>query len=281
MVSSGTEATMSAIRLARGYTRSRQASSSSKAVITATPIRCWSRRDPARSRSACRRRPACRRNSPPTRSRCRTTTAHRSAPRSRELGAQIACVIVEPVAGNMNCIPPAPGFLETLRERVHAARRGADLRRSHDRVSRGARRRAGALRDRVRTSRRSARSSAAACRSARSAVAARSCSTSRRSDRCTRPARCREIRSRWPPGSRRCDGSTAPGFLRATRAHDRTAGAGPARRGALGAGVAAGDESRLRHVRSLLHRRARSDELRGGDALRRRALQALLPRHAR
>ena len=32
-----------------------------------------------------------------------------------QFGEQIACVIVEPVAGNMNCIPPAPGFLETLR----------------------------------------------------------------------------------------------------------------------------------------------------------------------
>jgi glutamate-1-semialdehyde 2,1-aminomutase len=31
-------------------------------------------------------------------------------------GEQIACVIVEPVAGNMNCIPPVAGFLETLRE---------------------------------------------------------------------------------------------------------------------------------------------------------------------
>jgi len=30
-------------------------------------------------------------------------------------GASIAAVIVEPVAGNMNCIPPAPGFLEALR----------------------------------------------------------------------------------------------------------------------------------------------------------------------
>lgn len=30
-------------------------------------------------------------------------------------GDRIACVIVEPVAGNMNCIPPASGFLETLR----------------------------------------------------------------------------------------------------------------------------------------------------------------------
>ena len=34
----------------------------------------------------------------------------------RQIGAEIACVIVEPVAGNMNCIPPAPGFLQTLRE---------------------------------------------------------------------------------------------------------------------------------------------------------------------
>lgn len=28
----------------------------------------------------------------------------------------IACVIVEPVAGNMGCVPPNPGFLQTLRE---------------------------------------------------------------------------------------------------------------------------------------------------------------------
>jgi glutamate-1-semialdehyde 2,1-aminomutase len=33
-----------------------------------------------------------------------------------EIGEQIACVIVEPVAGNMNCVPPAAGFLEALRE---------------------------------------------------------------------------------------------------------------------------------------------------------------------
>ena len=32
-----------------------------------------------------------------------------------EIGEQIACIIVEPVAGNMNCIPPQPGFLECLR----------------------------------------------------------------------------------------------------------------------------------------------------------------------
>jgi glutamate-1-semialdehyde 2,1-aminomutase len=33
-----------------------------------------------------------------------------------EVGEQIACLIVEPIAGNMNCIPPVPGFLECLRE---------------------------------------------------------------------------------------------------------------------------------------------------------------------
>ena len=33
----------------------------------------------------------------------------------RLAGGEIACVIVEPVAGNMNCIPPAPGFLERMR----------------------------------------------------------------------------------------------------------------------------------------------------------------------
>ncbi|MGR9045011.1 MAG: glutamate-1-semialdehyde 2,1-aminomutase [Gammaproteobacteria bacterium] len=32
-----------------------------------------------------------------------------------QIGDNIACIIVEPVAGNMNCIPPVPGFLESLR----------------------------------------------------------------------------------------------------------------------------------------------------------------------
>lgn len=34
----------------------------------------------------------------------------------KEAGPQIACIIVEPVAGNMNCILPEPGFLEGLRK---------------------------------------------------------------------------------------------------------------------------------------------------------------------
>jgi glutamate-1-semialdehyde 2,1-aminomutase len=41
----------------------------------------------------------------------------------REHGAKIAAVIVEPVVGNMGCVPPLPGFLEALREitRKHGA----------------------------------------------------------------------------------------------------------------------------------------------------------------
>jgi glutamate-1-semialdehyde 2,1-aminomutase len=35
----------------------------------------------------------------------------------REAPGRIAAVIVEPVAGNMGCVPPAPGFLAGLRER--------------------------------------------------------------------------------------------------------------------------------------------------------------------
>ncbi len=42
-----------------------------------------------------------------------------------EHGAQIACVIVEPVAGNMNCVPPVAGFLEALRQ--HCDEHGAIL----------------------------------------------------------------------------------------------------------------------------------------------------------
>jgi glutamate-1-semialdehyde 2,1-aminomutase len=39
----------------------------------------------------------------------------------RRIGDEIACVIVEPVAGNMNCVPPVPGFLQSLREECDRA----------------------------------------------------------------------------------------------------------------------------------------------------------------
>ena len=38
-----------------------------------------------------------------------------------EFGDDVACVIVEPIAGNMNMVPPVAGFLETLREQCTAA----------------------------------------------------------------------------------------------------------------------------------------------------------------
>lgn len=43
----------------------------------------------------------------------------------KDRGNEIAAVIVEPVVGNMGCVPPAPGFLEALRELT--ARYGAVL----------------------------------------------------------------------------------------------------------------------------------------------------------
>lgn len=33
-----------------------------------------------------------------------------------DIGATVAAIIVEPIAGNMNCVPPLPGFLEGLRD---------------------------------------------------------------------------------------------------------------------------------------------------------------------
>ena len=43
----------------------------------------------------------------------------------KEKGSQIACVIVEPVAGNMNLVLPKPGFLESLQ--ANCSRHGAVL----------------------------------------------------------------------------------------------------------------------------------------------------------
>ena len=66
-------------------------------------------------------------------------------------GEGLAAIIVEPIAGNMGCVPPAPGFLEALRVALRRVRRVADLRRGDLRLSCRARRRAGALRRHCRT----------------------------------------------------------------------------------------------------------------------------------
>jgi len=115
MVSSGTEATMSAIRLARGFTGrdkivkfegcyhghsdSLLVKAGSGALTLGVPSS-----------------PGV----PAALAGHTLTLAYNDAAAVRQvfeqLGKQIACVIVEPVAGNMNCVPPAPGFLETLRE---------------------------------------------------------------------------------------------------------------------------------------------------------------------
>ena len=65
----------------------------------------------------------------------------------RDRGDKIAAVIVEPVVGNMGCVPPAAGVPRSVAEPDREARRVAHLRRSDDRVPSGARRRAAAFRD--------------------------------------------------------------------------------------------------------------------------------------
>ena len=64
----------------------------------------------------------------------------------RQIGGEIACVIVEPVAGNMNCVPPAPGLPQDAARGMRSRRRAVDLRRGHDRLSRRPGRRAGTVR---------------------------------------------------------------------------------------------------------------------------------------
>lgn len=115
MVSSGTEATMSAIRLARGYTGrdkivkfegcyhghadSLLVKAGSGALTLGVP------NSPGVPESIAQHTLTLRYND---------IDAVRTA--FAEYGDQVAAIIVEPIAGNMNCIPPVPGFLECLRE---------------------------------------------------------------------------------------------------------------------------------------------------------------------
>lgn len=115
MVSSGTEATMSAIRLARGYTNrdkivkfegcyhghsdSLLVKAGSGALTLGVPTSPGVPADLAQH----------------------TLTLEYNNLESvqslfSEMGEQVACIIVEPVAGNMNCIPPSEGFLQGLRD---------------------------------------------------------------------------------------------------------------------------------------------------------------------
>ena len=115
MVNSGTEATMSAIRLARGFTGrdrilkfegcyhghsdSLLVKAGSGALTLGVPTSAGVPADLAAHT---------------------VTLDFNDNARLDEcfdkIGREIACVIVEPVAGNMNCVPPVPGFLQRLRD---------------------------------------------------------------------------------------------------------------------------------------------------------------------
>lgn len=115
MVNSGTEATMSAIRLARAYTErdvlvkfegcyhghsdALLVKAGSGALTFGNPS------SPGVPNAVTRDTLVLEYNS---------ITSIESA--FAERGNDIACVIVEPVAGNMNCIPPRAAFLQRLRE---------------------------------------------------------------------------------------------------------------------------------------------------------------------
>lgn len=115
MVSSGTEATMSAIRLARGYTGrdkilkfdgcyhghadSLLVKAGSGAATFGVPTSPGVPADFAKYT---------------------LTATYNDLAEVKQMTAankgEIACIIIEPIAGNMGCVPPAPGFLEGLRE---------------------------------------------------------------------------------------------------------------------------------------------------------------------
>ena len=115
MVSSGTEATMSAIRLARGFT-GRQKIIKFEGCYHGHSDSLLVKAGSGMLTLGVPTSPGV----PPELASHTITLSYNDAEQVRaafrEIGAQIACVIVEPVAGNMNCIPPVPGFLECLRE---------------------------------------------------------------------------------------------------------------------------------------------------------------------
>jgi glutamate-1-semialdehyde 2,1-aminomutase len=115
MVSSGTEATMSAIRLARGYTgRDKLVKfegcyhGHSDSLLVKAGSGALTLGEPSSP------------GVPAALAELTLTLTYNDLDQVRDtfarIGGEIACVIVEPVAGNMNCIPPVPGFLEGLRE---------------------------------------------------------------------------------------------------------------------------------------------------------------------
>ena len=115
MVNSGTEATMSAIRLARGFT------GRDKIIKFAGCYHGHSDSLLVNAGSGCLTLGVPSSPGVPAVVAKDTLTATYNdldsvASLFEKEGNSIACIIVEPVPGNMNCILPNPGFLEGLRE---------------------------------------------------------------------------------------------------------------------------------------------------------------------
>ncbi|MCB1797344.1 MAG: glutamate-1-semialdehyde 2,1-aminomutase, partial [Gammaproteobacteria bacterium] len=115
MVSSGTEATMSAIRLARGFTGRDKIvkfegcyHGHSDSLLVKAGSGALTLGEPSSP------------GVPAALAEHTITLSYNDLDQVRDAfaaaGGQIACIIVEPVAGNMNCILPDPGFLQGLRE---------------------------------------------------------------------------------------------------------------------------------------------------------------------
>ena len=115
MVSSGTEATMSAIRLARGFTSRDKIvkfegcyHGHSDSLLVKAGSGALTLGEPSSP------------GVPAALAEHTITLSYNDLDQVRDAfaaaGDQIACIIVEPVAGNMNCILPEPGFLQGLRE---------------------------------------------------------------------------------------------------------------------------------------------------------------------
>jgi glutamate-1-semialdehyde 2,1-aminomutase len=115
LVSSGTEATMSAIRVARGFTGRDKVikfegcyhgHSDSLLVKAGSGLATFSTPDSA--------------GVPADFARHTLIAPFNDAEELRKIfaeqGGEIACVIIEPIAGNMGCVPPHEGYLEAVRE---------------------------------------------------------------------------------------------------------------------------------------------------------------------
>ena len=221
--SSGTEATMSALRLARGFTGRARRSSSSTAATTATPTACWSRPARASRRSGIPDSPGVPRgHASPTRSSRRSTTSPRSSARSSAHGDDLAAVIVEPVAGNMGCVPPARGLPRAAARADATATARCSI---FDEVMTGFRVAPGGAQELLRHHARphlpgqDRRRRPAGRRP--TAGPRRSWSTSRRSGPSTRRARSPATRWPWPRAPPRSSTCVAAGHLRAARGAQR------------------------------------------------------------